>query len=132
MVDYAALADTAKTLVDRYGRQVVFERYNQSLQDNSKPWKGPTSARTSPDAQETLSGVFIHPSSLVKMGLATEDSEILKRSSQVCLVGPGSTFTENLRTFNEVVDGQERWKIVAVETLKPGDIELLHIVGLQR
>lgn len=129
MVDYTALATTAKTLIDANGRDVTFIKFDQTPDDGSKPWRGPTDPR----AGTTVSrkSVFVPPSSATKMGLTTEQSDLVRRSQQIAIVAAAGT-AEDLSEYQEVLDGSEHWKITVVETLKPADTTLLYIVGVAR
>ncbi len=131
-VDYTALATTAKRLVDENGRSVTFRRLSRTLDDAAKPWRGSATPRTTVDATVEGFAVVVPPSAASALGLSTTDSELVKRSEQIMIVALGSTSTDDLATFDEVLDGTELWKIQQVETLKPAATTLLYFVGVKR
>lgn len=129
MPDYTKLAATAQRLVENSGRDITLVEFNTTPADASKPWRGASDPRTTPDATLAVSGVFVEPSSATKLGMSTEVSDLLKRSSQIIIVAS----TADLKSYNEVIDSDSsRWKIVGMETLKPGDTTLLYFIGVQR
>lgn len=133
MVDYIKLATTALRLVEGAGRDVTFRRLNRTtLDDAAKPWRGTATPRAAVAASVTASAVAIHPSEASLLGIATEDSELIKRSDQILIVALGATSTDDLSTFEEVLDGTTLWKIVRVDTLRPADTTLLYFVGVKR
>lgn len=132
MVDYVAIAGIAKTLIDANGRTVTILRFDRTLADTAKPWRGPSDPRATPDATATLVAVFVEPSSAVQLGISSPDSDLIKGSEQIMIVAPGAAFSEDLATFNEVVDGTINYRITTTETLKPGDITLLYFIGVKR
>ena len=131
--DYTNIATTAKRLVDKFGRSVTFRRLDRTtLDDAAKPWRGTATPRTTLDATVTAIAVIVPPSSASRLGLTTRDNELIKRSEQIMIVALGATSTDDLSTFDEVLDGTQLWKITTVETLKPGDTTLLYFVGVKR
>jgi hypothetical protein len=133
MVDYVSLAATAKRLITANGREVTFVRFNRTAADAAKPWKGAADPRTDPDASETLDAVFVEPSSAVRLGISTVNSELVKRSTQILIAAPGSDFAEDLSTFEEVIDSDGvKWRITTSEKLKPAEVTLLYFIGVAR
>lgn len=131
-VDYAALAVTARSLVEANGRQVTLRRLEDAPSDVSKPWRGPTNPASPADATATPSGVAVPPSSLVTLGMTTSDSDLVKRSSSIFIITPVSGETEDYSTFHELVDDGEPFRIVAVEKLRPANVTLLYFIGVAR
>lgn len=129
MVDLVPLVATAQRLITENGRSVTFIRQDQTLSDAAQPWLGPADPRTAPDATLVVDAVFVEPSSAVKLGLATEQSDLVMNSDQILIVSAGST---NLLQFQEVLDEAIYWKITTIETLKPGATTVLSFVGLRR
>lgn len=130
--DYTEIQGVAETLITEFGRSVTLEKFNETLQDAGKPYLGSADPRSSPLATVTISAAVVEPDSTVQLGIATKDSELVKRSEQVMIIAPGVSLAEDLATFDEVVDGSTRWKIQVVETLKPGPVILLYFVGVAR
>lgn len=130
-MDYEALAQQAEALIAEYGREVTIISFNTTPADVSQPWKGAVNPRTDPDASVETSACFVNPSSALELGISTEDSDLVKRSSQIMMVSPGTTITDDLSKFDEVIDYDDtRWKITAVETLKPAETTLLYFIGV--
>ena len=129
MADLVKLVATAQRLIKANGRAVTFIRHDETLADTAKPWDGPTNARTTPDESEAMDAVFVPPASAVRLGLTTEQSDLIIRSEQIMIVSPG---TVDLSRFQEVLDDGIYWKINMVELLKPGTTVLLGFVGIKR
>lgn len=131
MVDFTALATTAKTLVDANGRDVTFLKFDRAAADANKPWRGPSDARGDADASVDLKAAFVEPSGAVRLGITSEHGALFRRAQQIMIV-PAASTAEDLTTFQEVVDGGSNWKITDIETLKPADVTLLYFVGVRR
>lgn len=129
MADLVKLIATAQRLIKANGRAVTFIRHDETLADAAKPWDGPTDARTTPAETQALDAVFVPPASAVRLGLSTEQSDLIIRSEQIMIVSPG---TVDLSRFQEVLDDDIYWKINMVEVLKPGPTVLLGFVGVKR
>lgn len=130
--NHAKLAETGKRLVAKHGREMTFNRRDRAPGDSAKPWNGPADVSEDPAATADLAAISVEPSSAVKLGIATENSDMVKKSSEILIVAPGADFTEDLSTFDEVVDDNEIYRITAVEKLKPGDQTILYFVGVKR
>lgn len=131
--DYTGVQADAISLVSEFGRSVTFQRFDQSAGNVLKPWDGPSDVTASPDATLTADAVFVEPESAVELGLTVEDSELFKTSEKIMIVAPPTTFTtDDLETFNAVIDGTIRWRIEQVTKLKPGATTLLYFVGVAR
>lgn len=127
MPDYTKLATTAKRLVEKAGKTITFVKLDETVSNTEKPWKNNSDNRTTAD-EKILSGVFVEPSSATKLGMSTETSDLLKRSSQIVIVAS----TDDLEDYNEIIDSNLRWKIQGIEKLKPADITLLYFIGVSR
>lgn len=125
-MDYAAFATLATTMINDAGREVTFNRFAQGAADTDKPWQGP-SPSAEPDATDDVAAAFVGGAGL---SIRTVDKELLKKTEKVALVGPGASF--DLATANEVVDGSVKYRVLWVETLKPGDTVVLYMVGVAR
>lgn len=130
MVDYVKLAATATRMIKKTGRDVDIIKLNRTDSDSSKPWRGNTAPRTSPEQTVTVKATFVQPDSTTQLGLSTVRADgLLKRSDQIMIVAPT---TVNLEDFDEVLDGGTRWGIVGVEVLQPGIVRLLYFIGVKR
>ena len=129
MVDYVKLAATAARLVSNNGRSITLVEFDKTPDDADKPWRGAVDPRISPESTKVVSGVFVEPSSAVRLGMSSEVDDLLKRSSQIIIVAS----TDDLEVYNEVIDTDtKRWKIVGMEKLKPADTTLLYFIGVAR
>jgi hypothetical protein len=126
------IANLAKSLIEQSGRNVTFVKLSSSVDDSAKPWRGATTARSAPSASTDAYATFVPPSGAAELGLSTQDVEWVKRSEQICLVALGADSTVDLATYDELLDGSQRWKITGIETLKPANTILLYFVGVKR
>jgi len=126
---YAEMAAVAQELIDANGRNVTLIRWKQAPADSNKPWQGPDDPRTVPDATDTVKGCFV-PVGGSGLGKDTIDADALKRTRDVCLIGPGASF--DLGTANELIDGSVHKGITFVQTLKPADTVIMYYVGVER
>jgi len=122
------MAAVAQELIDDNGRDVTLIRFKQTPADGAKPWEGPDDPRTTPDATTTVKGCFVPMGP--GLGITITDVDLLKRTAEVCLIGPGAGF--DLATANELIDGSVHKKITFVQTLKPAAVVLLYYVGVDR
>lgn len=132
MVDYAALSQIANTLVAENGRAVTFIKMDRTPADPAKPWRGAAAPTATPAATLAATAVFVEPSSASRLGISSEESDLVKRSTQIMMVALGSESSEDLRDYDQVLDDGTHWKITTVEQLKPGDTSLLFFVGVAR
>ena len=130
MVDFVKSANTAKRLIDKNGRTVTLVQFDQSPADNAKPYEGPTAPRANPDASVSVKAAFVPLSGASALGIRIEDVQLLKRTVELCLVGPGPTETRDFSKYDEIVDGGSNRKITFVEVLKPADTTVLYFFGI--
>jgi len=126
---YIEMAAVAQELIDENGRDVTAIRWKQAPAETTKPWEGPDDPRGTPDATDTVKACFV-PIQGSGLGTDTIDQDALKRTGDVCLIGPGATF--DLATANELIDGSVHKKVTFVQTLKPADTVLMYYVGVAR
>lgn len=124
LVDYVELVDLVRELISGTGREVTFGKLSSSSSDGAKPWK-PTGLTAS---SVTAFATFVPVGSAQDLGLMITDEELSRRATSVCLVAPHAT--EDLQTYNTVVDGGTKWRIVWIRALKPGDVTLLLSMGV--
>jgi hypothetical protein len=129
-IDYTAAIATAQRLIGENGRSVTLVEFNRTPANVAEPWKGAADPRAVPDSTLVVDAVFVEPSSATKLGLALVDSDLVKRSDQIMIVSPGAAV--DLSVFQEVLDTSVRWKITAIEVLKPGASVVLAYIGVRR
>jgi len=133
IIGYGDIAADALSLINGTGRQVTFNRFDQTPANSGKPWEGPADPSASPDATASVFAAFVPPSDADSLGLSGIDQDLLKRTEQICIVAPGTVNPPfDLGTANECSDGSVKWKVTFTETLAPGDIVLLYFIGVSR
>ena len=128
-IDMTEMAAVAQEAIDDNGRNVTIIRWGQTAADANKPWEGPDDPRGTPDATDDVIGCFV-PMSGSGLAKETIDEDALKRTHEVCLIGPGASF--DIATANELIDGSVHKRITFVQTLKPAGTVLLYYVGVER
>jgi hypothetical protein len=131
-VDYAALAATARALVEANGRQVTLRQLATTPADAAKPWRGATNPASPAAASATPYGVAVPPSSATSLGMSTHDNDLVKRSEQIFIITPVAGEALDYSDMTELVDGGEPYRIVGVEKLRPADVTLLYFIGVAR
>jgi hypothetical protein len=131
--DYSGVSKKAKKLVDKFGRNITFVKLDEVVADPTKPWEGAATPRVDPESSITLKGVFVPPSSSVELGLQTIKPGMSDRAKQIIILAPGVAHVDvEFEQYDEVIDGTVRWKIVQVETLKPGSDRIVYFVEVER
>lgn len=130
MVDFTALAATAKRLVEANGRSVTLYRQSRTPAAAGQPWRGPD--LTSPDDTEAVTMAFV-PASGAGLGkmLVDRDGNLVRALDQVGLLAATSAGTFVVEEGDAVVDGSTVWRVVVVETLRPASTALLYVLGLK-
>lgn len=133
MVDYVKLAATAKRLVDANGRTVTLLREAETKADPLKPWEGPGEEDVTPPTEVSLKSVFVPPNTVRQFGITalgqgTEFVDLVSWTEQIAIVFPEEY---DLRTFTHMVDG-DRYGIIGLQVLKPGDTQLLAFMAVRR
>jgi hypothetical protein len=131
VVDYARLAITASQLIQNNGRSITFVKLSETIADANKPWNGPDA-----DDESTLAlnGVFVPPNTVRQFGLSalgegTEFKDLIAFSEQIIITAQGEN---DLREYTSVIDRDDRWGIIGLQVLRPGDTTLLAFVGVRR
>lgn len=139
--DYAELIGVAQDLLAEFGRAVKLLGYTgQTPTDTNKPWKSPTGA---PDELE-LDAAFVPPNTVRQFGLTalgegTDFSDLVAKSEQIAIVSPGAqvdlrnyTVLIDIRQINTWTVHQNRWGIIGLQVLRPGDDVVLGFLGVRR
>lgn len=130
MPDYTRLAATAQRLIKNNGRSITFVKLDEASADPTQPWNGPSTNETT----LALNGVFVPPNTVRQFGLSalgegTEFKDLVTFSEQVIITAQGEN---DLREYTKVIDRSDRWGIIGLQVLRPGDTTLLAFVGVRR
>jgi len=105
-------------------------RLNTTPTDATKPWRGNVAPRTTPAARLDVFAVFVDPASVGRyLGSGRSVDTLFSSCEKVCMIAGDADLSE----YNELIDSDStRWRIEKVQTLKPGNVTLLHFVGVKR
>jgi hypothetical protein len=130
MVDYVSLRATADRLITENGRDLTLIKAGTTAADPTEPWRTDTTAG---ETRIIVKGVFVEfeneqvDGSLImrgdKMGLvAAEDVEDTTSSSE----------SDEVETFDRLLDGTVDWKIVNVEAIEPGPSNVYYEIQVRK
>jgi hypothetical protein len=140
MVDYVKLAATALKLIEKNGRAVTLVKLSEVPANASEPWKGPASASVSVGEPGAL-GAGKVGIEVIACFVSFSDTDLaelfgpangVRRGQKTVFVAGDSVAPEELRSFDRLIDGADVWSIESVDTLRPGDVSLLHYLVLTR
>lgn len=131
MVDYTKLQATANRLIEENGRAISLVRLSQTPADSNKPWQGPADDE---EEFEEVYGCFVPPNTVRQFGITslgegTEVQDLVKHSEQIIITAQGDL---DVRSYSEILDRDERWGIVGIQVLRPGNTTLLSFIGVRR
>jgi len=128
VVDYAALATIAETLIEANGRSVTVNKLGVTPGDAGKPWRG-----QSAPVQATVTGaaVFVTMSD-AEFGLLVQNTDNVMRAEEVALFAANNDESNALEEFDQIVDGSATWKILRTQLLRPGSTRLLYMFEVAR
>lgn len=112
--NYAGLATTAKTLIDRFGRSVTLRRRGLPVPDAAKPW--------APSAVATVAGADHITVTAVEVGQIereTRDSAVADSGSRWIVAGSDLS-SADLGVEWEVIDGARCVAIDEIRPIQPG------------
>lgn len=126
-MDYDAAVALCKRLIEKNGREVLFEKLSGTVADTTKPWKG----KGTPTVEKTVKrkALFLIHEGRRDLGFLGIEEELLKRVEQIALVAPGSV---DITDFNAITDDSQRYALDWQRILKPGDTTLLFVFGVKR
>ena len=139
MVNYVALAATAKRLIEANGRLVTLFKRDRDPAVAGQPWRGPDLIPTPPD------GIILGPirvafvpasgSGFGKM-LFDGETNLAVKIDQVGIMATVSAADlsvseADIEKMDSLLDGTEVLKIVSKGHLKPADTSLIFLLGLQ-
>lgn len=119
--DWTKTLATADRLITNYGRTIVLAKLATTPATTGEPWQ----ANATPPAlgatidQRTVKGVAT--GRLQSLG-----EDFLKGLDNVIAVAGNF----DPKGYDVIIDGASRWRVVKVETLKPGDTAILHFFGV--
>lgn len=122
LIDYEAIVADVKFILNDLGREITLVQ---------RPTGAPSEVGGPPSGSEvtqTIKGVFVEPSSAIRLGMSTDNSDLITKSSHIVILPP----TYDIRDYQEIEDSGVRYEITAVETLKPGEVTLLYYAGVKR
>lgn len=113
--NYAALRDTAASLIERFGREVTFRRLSRDPSDTAKPW------RAGGDPEDVVVTAVI-------VGDVRDGDPRRPAADQVLVAAGGDA----LEGFDQMIDGGVSRRVESIEVLKPGDDVVLYIAKVLR
>lgn len=130
MADYARFVALAQRLIEANGREITVQKLDATPEEEAKPWNGPGEPTVDEDEEVETYAVNLSHASTVDLGALGIDEDLLKRVERVLLVAANGT--DELDTFQQILDGEETWGIDWVRTLKPGPTTILYVFGVKR
>jgi hypothetical protein len=126
--DYIDFIQTAREMIDEFGRDIQLIELSNVPKDTEKPWKGPgvpTSAN-----QMDIVGCFVPPSGN-NFGKNWVSEELLSRAEQICMTATIPNI--DLKKFHLIKDDDNTfWNIKWGQELRPGPLSILYIFGVSR
>ena len=138
MVDFAVSAALAKRLIEANGRDITLVKPGATtLRDVTKPWLGYDNPLNSgEEVTATVKGVFSNEDANVRYGDQSGSDETFANSKidRYFLVAATSTALagQDIREFQYVRDGTNRFRITNISVLKPGDTDILYYIGVEQ
>lgn len=128
MVDYTNMAAMALRLVTQNGKTITVAKLDTAPSDATKPWRGPADQRAPYVDSQSVKAVEIPLSGIGKL---VSKKDIPDDVTDFYIVAPEPS-TPSLLGFDEVVDGAVTSRVTKMEVLKPADVVLLYIIGVQK
>jgi len=123
-VDYTGIeVDVAQAIADA-GREVTISKSGETVVDPASPW----------DTDAATGGATLTPiAAMIDYNLRDIDGESVKVGDQMAFItGSEVPATQDMRTFDRLLDDTEAWRIVEVQVIKPGPVIVLYILQLRR
>jgi len=124
--DWSSFVALAKRLIDKNGRSVNIELLSKGPADANKPWRGNATPATS--ISTVVKACFV-PATTEMFGRTIANDDMLAKTDQIALVAQS---TSNLENYTSINDGNSRYKIEWVWTLKPGSVIIMYAFGICR
>ncbi len=128
--DYTKTAATALRLIEDKGREITFLKFDDTPDDLAKPWAKNANLRIGPaSVSTTLFATSVHPTDINVLGVRIRDNDLMKQLREILIIAPG-TFQGDLKEYQELDDGDRRFRITFMEQLKPANITILWYAGV--
>ncbi len=128
--DYTITAATALRLIQDKGREITFLKFDDTPDDVAKPWAKNSDLRTGAASISTkLFAVSVHPTDINVLGVRIRDDDLMKQLREILIIAPG-TFQGDLKEYQELDDGDRRFRITFMEQLKPANTTVLWYAGV--
>jgi len=125
MIDYNAIAISAREKIRAYGREVTLIQIPSAAADPDRPWSAPDN--TAEPITEVVSVVAVPPGGTSSFGLEVNKDDFLSKAKAVYITHPTQSDPIN---YHLLRDGTKEYKIEFVERLQPGPVELLYFIGV--
>lgn len=130
MKDYTRIQAKAQELVEKYGREITLSWLDRGDPADAQPWKRESSTKIS----YTRVGVFVPPGAvrifnLTALGDASMSKDVMEKVAQICIFAPDGL---NAKEITHVEDRGQTYGVLATQTLRPGDLDLLAFLWLER
>jgi len=123
MVDYVKMAATAKRLINKNGRSVTLTKKDRTAANSSKPWRGPG---TSDITVKNVKAV------IVPFDTEDVDNQLVRRGDSRAYVAASDTDPNLIEDFDDLLDGTDKWKIIDVSIINPGDKRIVYDMQLRK
>lgn len=120
-VNYARISSVADKLIKNNGRDITLTKKDRTAADPAKPWRGGGTTTTS----ITVKGIVLNDREF------DADDTLIRRGNRVALISAKSAASNDITTFDQMVDGTSTIKIVNVTELKPGPVSILYMLELE-
>lgn len=124
--NYAASAETARRLVENFGKPVKLVRRDTAAAASDRPWEGNSTL----DSERTVQAVFVSDSGLgnevvSRMRRSIRGGET-RRSVLVAAADPGWESGDKPEMFDELHDGDDVWGVSLFDGLDPAGTPILY------
>jgi hypothetical protein len=126
-VNYTRLQALAKRLIEENGRQVTLNKLAPvTPADTNKPWRSKAAPRDSLPTEQTVNviAVFLDTISSRYLGITIQADGTEDAEAKYVMIATTSAPDHDLRSFNELVDETEVYKITTLNVLHPGSDEI--------
>ena len=128
MPSYAKKAETVARRIAAKGRVVTMVKKNRSAADPNQPWRG---SGLLPDTSVPATALFGDPVSEKDLGRELrrgdeENTDNITRGLQVCFIAVAENPTEDLTTFDRMIDNGLVYTVSEMHVLSPGGVPLMY------